>query len=347
MRNKKINSVSLMIISTIAVLSGCSVAHEGPDEKVSVATINASSATIREKNPEADSDYFYSQLNEDEKRLFDQIREQCEQFYYGNEEPDVKKSVSGLEVLCCGDIDKGNLRDYEVEQVMQYFLLSCPKYFFLDQKIFNENGECALILKKGYASREVINTYRDQIEAKTGEWLESIRNLDDDLLKEKAAYDYIMENAEYDFDSYNAMAQYLNGTPIEETDLNSFNENCNNIVGFFTDGKVLCGGYARAMQYLCNVAGLDSLYIESGRGEHAWNMVKLFDDWYCIDVTWMDTGGDTTLDSKLVNKSYETFRSNDDIDNDDPMSGMFRYHSLGGVMQKMGPKCVKDTVSGQ
>ena len=339
MKRKK----SLIIASVITVLSGCTSVNEGMDDKVNVETMVPSNTTALEIN-EADSDYIYDQLSEDEKDLFDQMREQCEQFYYGNEEPDTRKSVSGLEFLCCGDFDKGNLRNYEVEEVAQYFCLSCPKYFFLDQtqRMFMENGEYAFILKKGYDSREVINTYRDQIESKTGEWLESIQDLDDDLLIEKAAYEYIMENAEYDFDTFNTMFQYTNGVPVEE--VNPYNENCQNIVGFFMDGKVVCGGYARTMQYLCNVAGLDSLYIESGRREHAWNMVKLYDDWYCIDVTWMDTGGDATPESKIVNKSYETFRSNDDTSTNDPMSGMFRYHALGGLMQKMGPKCVKDTV---
>ena len=330
----------LILASFLSILSGCFAGNVGVRDEIEYSGI------------EADSDYIYDQLSEDEKALFDQMREQCEQFYYGNEDPDVRKSINGMELLCCGDFDKGNLRDHEVEQVAQYFCLSCPKYFFLEnrpQMMFKENGEYAFILRKGYDSREVINTYRDQIEYKTKEWLESIRDLDDDLLKEKAAYEYILENVEYDFDTYNAWMQYKNedlyGVSTEET--GSYNMNCDNIVGLFVDGKVVCSGYSRAMQYLCNVAGLDSLYVESSRGEHVWNMVKLYDDWYCIDVTWMDTGGDATPDSKIVNKSYETFRSNDDSKTDDPLNVMRRYHTMHGFMQKMGPKCVRDTVGEQ
>ena len=327
----------LILASVISILSGCSMPNEGAGKNAEI---------------EANSDYIYDGLNEDEKALFDQMREQCEQFYYGNEEPDVRKSVNGTELLCCGDFDTGNLKEYEVEQVAQYFCLSCPKYFFLEnrmRRMFTESGEYAFILRKGYDSREVINTCRDQIESKTKEWLESIQDLDDDLLKEKAAYEYILENAKYDYDSYNAwiqfMKDYFNGVSTEET--SSYNINSDNIAGFFVEGKVLCTGYSRAMQYLCNVAGLDSLYVESSQGEHAWNMVKLYDDWYCIDVTWMDTGADATPESKFVNKSYETFRSNDDTETDDPRSGIFRLHTMNGLMLKMGPKCVRDTVGEQ
>lgn len=91
MKRKK----SLIIASVITVLSGCTSVNEGMDDKVNVETMVPSNTTALEIN-EADSDYIYDQLSEDEKDLFDQMREQCEQFYYGNEEPDTRKSVRSI-----------------------------------------------------------------------------------------------------------------------------------------------------------------------------------------------------------------------------------------------------------
>ena len=291
---------------------------------------------------DTDSDYFYDQLNDAQKALFDQMREQSERFYYGNEEPDIRKSLSGSDVICYGDFDKGNLQDYEFEQVAQYFILSCPRYFFIDDRqFFKENGEYAFILTSECNSREMIDFYREKIEEKTKEWLDKVKDLDDDLEKEKAAYQFIIENAEYDSDSAQVLME-LNSGLYEN--ISKYDWNTANIAGFFEDGKVVCDGYARTMQYLCNAVGVDSLYVENGTSEHAWNMVKLYDEWYCIDVTWMDASGDASEDSNLVNKSLDTFRGKD-MDQDDPMKeNMFRYHSANGFIQTNGPKCTKDIV---
>lgn len=65
------------------------------------------------------------------------------------------------------------------------------------------------------------------------------------------------------------------------------------ITGSLLDRRSACAGYAKAMKYLCDRAGIDCLVI-SGKGttggvvyEHEWNYVKLDDgQWYLVDPTW-------------------------------------------------------------
>lgn len=55
-------------------------------------------------------------------------------------------------------------------------------------------------------------------------------------------------------------------------------------------GKTVCAGYARAYQYLLQQLGIPCYYCTGYAGEnHAWNIVKLEDTYYNVDVTWSDT----------------------------------------------------------
>lgn len=50
----------------------------------------------------------------------------------------------------------------------------------------------------------------------------------------------------------------------------------------------VCEGYARLNQYLLNKLGVETLYIVSADGGHAWNIVKVDGEYYQMDVTWGD-----------------------------------------------------------
>lgn len=59
-------------------------------------------------------------------------------------------------------------------------------------------------------------------------------------------------------------------------------------------GEAICGGYALAYTTLCRKAGLEVLYLEGPtlREGHAWNMVRIGENWYHVDTTWMADGRD-------------------------------------------------------
>ncbi len=91
------------------------------------------------------------------------------------------------------------------------------------------------------------------------------------------------------------------------------------IYGGFAGGEIQCEGYAKSMQYLCDLSGIESMVVvgtnESG-DSHAWNVVKVDGEWYNLDTTWDDpilTDVDTTNvryryflvpDSWIHNKSH-------------------------------------------
>ncbi len=64
------------------------------------------------------------------------------------------------------------------------------------------------------------------------------------------------------------------------------------VYGALVEGKAVCEGYARAMQYLLNRAGIEATVVsgsDSAGHAHLWNAVRLDGDWYYLDATWNDT----------------------------------------------------------
>lgn len=60
--------------------------------------------------------------------------------------------------------------------------------------------------------------------------------------------------------------------------------------GAIVQGWAVCEGYSEAMQLLLNLAGITAtvVYGDSDDVLHEWNLVKIGDQWYHLDVTWDD-----------------------------------------------------------
>lgn len=64
--------------------------------------------------------------------------------------------------------------------------------------------------------------------------------------------------------------------------------------GPLVEGTGICLGYATTFQLLMDLTGVECITVvgasKESRQDHAWNMVKLDGEWYCVDPTWNDTG---------------------------------------------------------
>ena len=87
----------------------------------------------------------------------------------------------------------------------------------------------------------------------------------------------------------------------------------NNAIGLYQalkEGRAICGGYASMFNAICRYAGIEC-YEESGYASsgvpHAWNKVKIGNEWYYVDPTWNDSTNNeyllsTTLWSDHIKK---------------------------------------------
>ncbi len=94
--------------------------------------------------------------------------------------------------------------------------------------------------------------------------------------KERALYAWLTENVRYDQDHYDAIANM---------DPDSFNP-----YGALYNGKGICLAYATTFQLFMDMVNVECITVvgaayESER-DHAWNMVRLGGNWYCVDATW-------------------------------------------------------------
>jgi hypothetical protein len=103
----------------------------------------------------------------------------------------------------------------------------------------------------------------------------------DPFLRVKALHDYVADRIAYDAVSYQAGLY-----PPQDAET------------VFRTHKAVCAGYSQLLEALGKAIGIQILYITgdsrtsngdiSGQG-HAWNAVKINNDWYLIDATW-DSG---------------------------------------------------------
>lgn len=101
--------------------------------------------------------------------------------------------------------------------------------------------------------------------------------------KEKALYDYLVNNCEYDMDTFNSGVWDKN----------------NDEYSALINGLSMCKGYAQAMNRLLKAANIESKIVigdiidaeepDKEKLGHAWNIVKINDKNYHIDATWDST----------------------------------------------------------
>lgn len=108
--------------------------------------------------------------------------------------------------------------------------------------------------------------------------------LSTDYEKVKFVHDFIIQNTVYDYDTYNS-----NGNISAET-----SATVNTAYGPLVKGISVCSGYARAFELIMQRLGIEASCVDGAAGGdlHEWNVVKIDGDYYHIDLTWDDAGGE-------------------------------------------------------
>ena len=109
-----------------------------------------------------------------------------------------------------------------------------------------------------------------------------IKSCDNDFKKVVAAHDYIIRNCIYNVEG-------IDDDTLTDDDFSPY--------GVLVKGEAVCEGYAKTFQMLMDIADIDCITVTGTVGDeeipHAWNMVKLDDAWYHVDVTYDDPNPET------------------------------------------------------
>ena len=97
-----------------------------------------------------------------------------------------------------------------------------------------------------------------------------------ELEMEWAVYSWLTLNAEYDYRHY----EIPNSAPRD-----SYKPH-----GPIVEGTAVCLGFATAFQFFMDILDIECITVVgaafSSREDHAWNMVRIDGEWYCVDATW-------------------------------------------------------------
>ncbi len=174
----------------------------------------------------------------------------------------------------------------DIDKVTDAIAYDHPELFWY--KTFSMRGTEVNLLYG--ASAEEVVVLQKRIDEVVPKYLEGI---DDSM----SAYDvalrvHVKVISSVDYDTIALNKQEQDGGPA--TDKIDY---LRTICGVFLDGKAVCEGYARAMQYLLQKCGIECAevagYIRKETGEndggHAWNIIKIDGEYYYLDTTWDDS----------------------------------------------------------
>ena len=243
--------------------------------------------------------YYYNQLNDYSKIIYDALKNNKENLKTGTYKLEFNNV---FDKLLSTEGGTELLQSY-YQSAMETYLYDNPDIFYLDpnkmyinirtiKKIFSTTYEVFIdcgnnsnYFTKDYTSKQQIVEYENQINKEVQKIL-SLANGKSDYQKIQIVHDYLIDSITYE-------------SSISKP-------NIYNIYGALVNKESVCEGYAKAFKHLMNNLNIECIivtgYAIDSKGEsqsHAWNYIKLNNEWYAVDVTWDDPiiiGGGTASD---------------------------------------------------
>lgn len=225
-----------------------------------------------------------------------------ERYYYGimtkEEQHAYKMIYDGLKMKSLNIVVSLYLALEQVQEVYLKVLYDNPLFFYINQTVIKMTGvpgNWLLMPQYLFTGRDITLLTNDihKVVNKVVAKAESLR--DNEFRLEKYLHDTVVKSVAYDYDA------------VKKSDCH----NAHSIVGAFLDNKAVCEGIAKAFKLLCNEFGIKCIVVLgkankdgdfSGDDYHAWNLVKIGNESYHVDVTW-----DNLYDTEIRHISYDYF----------------------------------------
>lgn len=256
-------------------------------------------------NSNTEKNYFYTQLNDVAKKIYNVFVENKENLKTGIYEITLPDSITNVLYQTNGD----SILAEAFQDSWDAFIYDNTDMFFVDTskisllttkstwgskinyKVTIGKGDNINYFDDAFSSYEQVQNAIYELEnvrSQMKNQLIGFSNYD----KIKKVHDWLVDNLEYD-------------TTLSR-------QNKHNIYGAFIERKVVCEGYAKALKYILDDLDIPCILVkgigQNSKGEsekHMWNYVYLDNNWYAIDVTWDDPiiqgGGILTNDLKYDN----------------------------------------------
>ena len=209
---------------------------------------------------------------------------------------DLLKDEEEYEVLfpSVKEIVFSNAEIFDNASLVNYTITYKENSFFPDER--------AIDYAIANGNEDYLTTSEKELSSKINNLLINLKgNTDYDTVKN--IHDYLVKNIAYTF-------------PQNNQDMSVYS-----VSGALNKFEAVCDGYAKSFYLLCRASGIEAIYVAGtatntigSPEDHAWNKVKIADNWYAIDCTWddptPDDPGKTRYDYFLIS---DTDMSNDHI----------------------------------
>ena len=194
--------------------------------------------------------------------------------YYGfltaAEQQIYKQIYANVSQLCDTFVPVTSITVDEAANAIEAIFNDHPELFWLDTSYayrYTSGGDCVQIILFFNETYDYINSAKAAFDSSAEAILSVAAGLASDYEKEKYVHDALLEKMDYTSEATMHQSAY------------------SALVG----GETVCAGYARAFQYLMTELGIPTYYCSGySEGNHAWNIVKLGDGYYNVDLTWDD-----------------------------------------------------------
>jgi len=206
----------------------------------------------------------YNKLNENQKKIYSGIA----------------LSVRDLnEAALLDNYTDGNLEliSEDVKVAMSAFFADHPEVFYLNltykislsKSILNER--IRIDLTYNINNKNELETKLIEVESVINSYITNLQG-NNDFEKELYLHDKVALDVKYYSDT---------------TDISQVPEVYHTIYGTFVEKQAVCDGFAKAMQILLDRINIDTMFVTGmiGSVPHAWNLVKIDDQWYHLDLT--------------------------------------------------------------
>ena len=207
--------------------------------------------------------FYYNKLSDEQKRIYTCIANGV-------------KKLDEFFLLQNYNIVDNDTTMTDIEKSMQAFFADHPEVFYVDNKytvstkhtFFNDYVE--IYLTYSVSNLSELEVRISEIEGKIEQYLAQVS--DKELFNaELVLHDLLGKNVEY----------------YDYEDLESVPQECHTIYGAFINNKAVCDGFTKALQILLDRKNIENIIVLGNleKESHAWNMVKLENEWYHVDLT--------------------------------------------------------------
>lgn len=277
--------------------------EEIPKGEAPVLSVDVIDSTQQvQSNQPIIKDYYYNQIEERSKIIYNKIIENEDTLFSGKDtivigtmfSKDMETDEGADQIIECVkeaikavNYDRQNLFYLEVSKMEVYIVQKRKGISVTNQLELRLSPNEISYFADGFTSKEQVKQAQTQFENKVDQIIRPIKN-QTTYEKVKYVHDWLVDNVEYDSSGINS----------------------HNAYGAIIEGRAVCDGYARALRYMLGKLDVTIMFAagnatnSTGQTEaHAWNYVKMDDgQWYAIDITWDDPiikgGGTVSKDFK-------------------------------------------------